>query len=100
MLIHDHTPSRVSVRTLLPVRSDFCIMKVNAPYTFPRNHEESKHVQICRQTSQHKIGVVENFELKIKTKDELATNKPGTCILHIHLHAGRTIIHKGKKKLS
>ena len=30
-------------------------------------------------------------------ENELATNKPGTCILHIHLHAGGAIIRKANK---
>ena len=42
-----------------------------------------------------KSEVAENFELKIKTKDEQATNTPGTCTLHTHLHAGGAIIRKG-----
>ena len=42
-----------------------------------------------------KSEVVDNFELKIETKNELATNTPGTCTLHTHLHAGGAIIRKG-----
>ena len=41
-----------------------------------------------------KSDVVENFELKNKTKNELATNTPATCTLH----AGGTIIRKGKSR--
>ena len=33
----------------------------------------------------------------MKMKNELATNNPGTCILHINLHAGGAIIRKGNK---
>ena len=47
-----------------------------------------------------KSEVVENFEFKIKTKNELATNTPGTCTLHTHLHAGGAIIRKGQNVAS
>ena len=42
-----------------------------------------------------KSKVVENFELKNKMKNELATNTPVTCTLHTHLHACGAIIRKG-----
>ena len=47
-----------------------------------------------------KSEVVENFELKNKRKNELATNTPETCTLHTHLHAGGAITRKGNNNVN